>query len=1048
MSYRGAARPPGFDDQRIWETNYRANEWRITCKVCQVVNQTVYNAKRHAAGSKHTEKIERQKACSELPRGPPQLQPAVPFRSAQDVITTRMLQELTAKDSAIEREPLPPLNSFPDYTGHIRQTFEQSHFDWSEIDALQPEFSGSRETQEVQALLSYMLNTYRYGPDNINSDEEELDDEQSPPSSPDIDRNEEQRGHDAFNEYATGGGHSKRAQTNITEENQEWFPWPDRTSCTLDILMHLPRSVFSVHQLDLFVWLLRVNGVEDTTSVKTMKELDAKLQKLYGIQSLRYKGAFGHVYYVNSIADIVAQPLRSTLGDVKPQVQPHLSFYPEDVTRKLSEARQFACWANEIPDDELRPMARLQNGDYYIFEPAMLRSQQICMPHRWFKRDGRFIARCWQMEQVIREGNYTSWRVVKGGHGFDVDQDQFLKTFPQITLDAGLYPEIVDVSYIEGNVSKRWNKHNSFLFTPAGLPREESSKEYNIHFLSTSNTAPPLEMLDGIADQISDSQEHGIWTWDSLTQSKVLIILSVLAMLGDNPMQSEFACHIGLCGKYFCRVCKVKGKDSAAADSSGRSLHSHPPELGSEPESDGASVASAESDTSQEKGLRKKKGPCQKFKEGLSAIMERVKAFVKPGDPRNKHESVQQLKSQFTLAQAQGNVTKIKEARTETGLKDTYQNFFIERLFSSYKTRRGVDQKQTALNKAISDLPREMMSPVWRIRGLDPHCDTPVEVLHVVLLGFVKYLWQDVIENHIKKNEHRTKELIIKLNSVNIEGLGLGSGLAGSTLVNHYGSLTGSDFRKIAQIAPFILKGFVPNDCYETWVALSKLIPLIWQPEIEELESYLTTLTLEINYFLACTARWTVQWFNKPKFHILVHLPEHIRRFGPAMLFATEGFESFNAIIRSKSVHSNCQAPSRDIAFSFAKQNRICHMLSGGLFLSGTYIPADSVADKSLNNLELPSNQHVTPVQQYFRAGSFKREHWRQVGPSTLGVIWWSSETVGSYLGLAPVYCPLPGRCSVDHSASIQEWLQTESCRKVPDSNIFTAAPKAQGVFH
>ncbi|KAJ7444418.1 hypothetical protein B0H11DRAFT_1747581, partial [Mycena galericulata] len=46
-----------------------------------------------------------------------------------------------------------------------------------------------------------------------------------------------------------------------------------------------------------------------------------------------------------------------------------------------------------------------------------------------------------------------------------------------------------------GNVS---NEHNSFLARPAGLPREESQKEYNIRFLSTSNIAPPLEMLDGI----------------------------------------------------------------------------------------------------------------------------------------------------------------------------------------------------------------------------------------------------------------------------------------------------------------------------------------------------------------------------------------------------------------------------------------------------------------------------------------------------------------------------------------------------------------------
>lgn len=48
------------------------------------------------------------------------------------------------------------------------------------------------------------------------------------------------------------------------------------------------------------------------------------------------------------------------------------------------------------------------------------------------------------------------------------------------------------------------------------------------------------------------------------------------------------------------------------------------------------------------------------------------------------------------------------------------------------------------------------------------------------------------------------------------------------------------------------------------------------------------------------------------------------------MLFATEAFESFNAVIRAKSVHSNRLAPSRDIAIMFAHNNRVRHLLSGG----------------------------------------------------------------------------------------------------------------------
>ena len=63
--------------------------------------------------------------------------------------------------------------------------------------------------------------------------------------------------------------------------------------------------------------------------------------------------------------------------------------------------------------------------------------------------------------------------------------------------------------------------------------------------------------------------------------------------------------------------------------------------------------------------------------------------------------------------------------------------------------------------------------------------------------------------------------------------------LSGPTLVNNAGSLTGRDFRVIAQAAPFVLYGIVSSECYGAWVALSNLIPLIWQPQIPDIDKYI-----------------------------------------------------------------------------------------------------------------------------------------------------------------------------------------------------------------
>lgn len=143
---------------------------------------------------------------------------------------------------------------------------------------------------------------------------------------------------------------------------------------------------------------------------------------------------------------------------------------------------------------------------------------------------------------------------------------------------------------------------------------------------------------------------------------------------------------------------------------------------------------------------------------------------------------------------------------------------------------------------------------------------------------------------------------------------------------------------------------------------------------------------MAIKSFIACTVKWTPRWCNKPKFHFIMHLEDHVRRFGPAVIFATEIFESHNAIIRSKSVHSNRQAPSRNIATAFAHMNRLCAFLCGGKIRVRSVVststarssgPTDTTENPShfwqqvgVNPTELMKNQSVVTGYLGINTGS------------------------------------------------------------------------------
>ena len=119
----------------------------------------------------------------------------------------------------------------------------------------------------------------------------------------------------------------------------------------------------------------------------------------------------------------------------------------------------------------------------------------------------------------------------------------------------------------------------------------------------------------------------------------------------------------------------------------------------------------------------------------------------------------------------------------------------------------------------------------------DANQDSPVELLHVALLGVVKYWWRDAVS---RLTSDQKAILKTHLSSFEVSGISADSAqLQGHTLVQYAGSLVGRDFRLILQVAPAVLYDLLPKTIYEAWLSLCRLAPLLYQLEINDLATYL-----------------------------------------------------------------------------------------------------------------------------------------------------------------------------------------------------------------
>ncbi|KAL0077456.1 hypothetical protein J3Q64DRAFT_1628563, partial [Phycomyces blakesleeanus] len=227
------------------------------------------------------------------------------------------------------------------------------------------------------------------------------------------------------------------------------------------------------------------------------------------------------------------------------------------------------------------------------------------------------------------------------------------------------------------------------------------------------------------------------------------------------------------------------------------------------------------------------------------------------------------------------------------------------------------------------------------LQSFDPSTDTPVEVLHNILLGVAKYLVNDLVKVVLKKNPNQMARLSKALKDYeNSQGMSRKF----TRELRHCGSFLGRDYKVLLQILPAILVTEFANDSIlslitPSFVRLGRICSLVfvravrydYNMYIDEVEKAVTSLIQELHYYdITCEIEGHNPYSSKPKVHLLTHLPDDLRRFGTALHYETEKGEQFNKHIREHLMHTNRLNTSRDVCLKFAKQSAMRHIIDGG----------------------------------------------------------------------------------------------------------------------
>ncbi|GAA5986287.1 hypothetical protein JCM5350_002968 [Sporobolomyces pararoseus] len=734
-----------------------------------------------------------------------------------------------------------------------------------------------------------------------------------------------------------------RGLSSIADPETTYYPFKDSATMDFYAFCNCPNLVLSNRNEDRASLFRALSGSSIPPTRRVLKELEAKLVDEIGV----YKPTTVLLSSGHNLTGI--SPLQAFKADfATPEIRSQMQLYPILNDKIAVESYQQFPKTRNLPRNLQPPMVHIRDQAFYVQEIGSLQiggREVVVYFESWYsdgenvrgiayathnRGNGIWVVRSDETTKYDFNVDDLSYNVRKLSLRLEITTIVFILAGKEYELpkehsdrtiagDSPNYvvPAIISLDDYSGNITKKWNAHLLATVRNGTLPASTHQQRRHVRFVATSKQATPHDIAEFIIDPLDDSVDVMIEVFDCETGGPAFIRVYNAYSGHDGPMGALLCAHSESGTHTFpCRRCWYGG--------------------------------------SQEERLEP----------------ETIYILANGGKRRSNVETLKLMDEQREAEIWGANRNVMKKLNRRTGVKDKNQQARFDALLpcgddiwnrspegdnpdetsdvyrryhnTNSKSKRAKIQKDweekefPELQRIEMDrLDKEMAndSAYLRAIGFDCNRDTVQDLLHVGLLGIVKYKWGELV-----KLPKIKEVLTFLLRSMSTRGISVRD-TEPNLYVYKARGLVGRDYKLLVQLAPMFIailkkQGLVSDEIAEVWFSMARLLGLLYRRSVSDRSKYTARLRSELaSFYHACFAQNPLDVLKKLKYHSLTHVVDDSEWIGLPSNLDNETIESLNGLARQQIQSTNKQNVERDVSTAFANLQTANFIFEGGKWL-------------------------------------------------------------------------------------------------------------------